>query len=101
MTTAVLQCIIIYYIKTRAEPAEARVQQRRRNGIEMAQDKKLVESITPMDTDFAQWYTDVVKKADLIDYSSVKGCMVYRPYGYAIWENIQKILDAKIQGDRA
>ncbi|OLA57384.1 MAG: hypothetical protein BHW37_04630 [Firmicutes bacterium CAG:272_52_7] len=62
MTTAVLQCIIIYYIKTRAEPAEARVQQRRRNGIEMAQDKKLVESITPMDTDFAQWYTDVVKK---------------------------------------
>ena len=87
----------IYYIKTRAEPAEARVQQRRRNGIEMAQDKKLVESITPMDTDFAQWYTDVVKKADLIDYSSVKGCMVYRPYGYAIWENIQKILDGKFK----
>ena len=63
----------------------------------MAQDKKLVESITPMDTDFAQWYTDVVKKADLIDYSSVKGCMVYRPYGYAIWENIQKILDGKFK----
>ena len=50
-----------------------------------------------MDTDFAQWYTDVVKKADLIDYSSVKGCMVYRPYGYAIWENIQKILDGKFK----
>ena len=63
----------------------------------MAQDKKLVEAITSMDTDFAQWYTDVVKKADLIDYSSVKGCMIYRPYGYAIWENIQKILDAKFK----
>ena len=63
----------------------------------MAQDKKLVESITSMDTDFAQWYTDVVKKADLIDYSSVKGCMIYRPYGYAIWENIQKILDARFK----
>lgn len=63
----------------------------------MAQDKKLVEAITAMDTDFAQWYTDVVKKADLIDYSSVKGCMIYRPYGYAIWENIQKILDARFK----
>ncbi len=70
---------------------------RRRNGFVMAQDKKLVESITPMDTDFAQWYTDVVKKADLVDYSSVKGCMIYRPYGYAIWEIIQKILDAKFK----
>lgn len=63
----------------------------------MAQDKKLVEAITPMEEDFARWYTDVVKKADLIDYSSVKGCMIYRPYGYAIWENIQKILDAKFK----
>ena len=63
----------------------------------MAQDKKLVEAITSMDEDFAQWYTDVVKKADLIDYSSVKGCMIYRPYGYAIWENIQKDLDARFK----
>ncbi|MBQ0102474.1 MAG: proline--tRNA ligase [Firmicutes bacterium] len=63
----------------------------------MGQDKKMVESITSMDVDFAQWYTDVVKKADLIDYSSVKGCMIYRPYGYAIWENIQKILDGKFK----
>ena len=63
----------------------------------MAQDKKLVESITPMETDFAQWYTDVVKKADLVDYSSVKGCTVFRPYGYAIWENIKNILDAKLK----
>ena len=55
--------------------------------------KKLVEEITSMEEDFAKWYTDVVKKAELIDYSSVRGCMVLRPYGYAIWENIQKILD--------
>ena len=55
--------------------------------------KKLVEAITSRDEDFAQWYTDIVKKADLIDYSSVKGCMIIRPYGYAIWENIQKTLD--------
>ncbi len=57
-------------------------------------EKKLVESITSMDVDFAQWYTDVVKKAELIDYTSVKGCMVIKPAGYALWENIQKNLDA-------
>ena len=50
-----------------------------------------------MDTDFAQWYTDVVKKAELVDYSGVRGCMVIRPYGYAIWENIQKDLDARFK----
>lgn len=54
---------------------------------------KMVEAITPMDEDFAKWYTDIVKKAELIEYTSVKGCMVIRPYGYAIWENIQSILD--------
>ncbi|MBR2743585.1 MAG: proline--tRNA ligase [Clostridia bacterium] len=54
---------------------------------------KLVKEITSRDTDFAQWYTDVVKKAALADYSTVKGCMIIRPYGYAIWENIQKTLD--------
>ncbi len=59
----------------------------------MAKDKKMVSAITSMDEDFAQWYTDIVKKAELIEYTSVKGCMVIRPYGYAIWENIQKILD--------
>ncbi len=63
----------------------------------MANEKKMVEQITAMDVDFAQWYTDIVKKADLIDYSSVKGCMVIRPYGYAIWENIQHILDTKFK----
>lgn len=59
----------------------------------MANDKKLVEAITSMDEDFAQWYTDIIKKADLVDYSSVRGCMIIRPYGYAIWELIQKNLD--------
>ncbi len=54
---------------------------------------KMVDAITPMDEDFAKWYTDIVKKAELIEYTSVKGCMVIRPYAYAIWENIQKILD--------
>ncbi|MCI8387626.1 MAG: proline--tRNA ligase [Clostridiales bacterium] len=63
----------------------------------MAGDKKLVEQITSMDVDFAQWYTDICKKADLIDYSSVKGCMIIRPYGYAIWENIQKNLDSRFK----
>ena len=63
----------------------------------MAKDKKLVEAITSMEEDFAQWYTDVVKKADLIDYTSVKGCMVIKPAGYAIWENIQHELDRRFK----
>ena len=63
----------------------------------MAQDKKLVEEITSMDEDFTKWYTDVVKKAELMDYSSVKGCMIIRPNGYAIWENIQRQLDARFK----
>ena len=60
----------------------------------MAKEKKLVEEITPMSEDFAKWYTDVVTKANLMRYSSVKGCMMFLPNGYAIWENIQKNLDA-------
>ena len=63
----------------------------------MAKDKKLVEAITSMDEDFAQWYTDVVKKAELSDYTSVKGCMVIKPAGYAIWENIQHELDRRFK----
>ncbi len=59
----------------------------------MAQQKKMVEDITSMEEDFAKWYTDIVKKAELIEYTSVKGCMVIRPYGYAIWEHMQRILD--------
>lgn len=60
-------------------------------------DKKLVEAITSMNEDFAQWYTDVVKKAELIDYSNVKGCMVIKPAGYAIWESIQRQLDERFK----
>ncbi|MBQ7581479.1 MAG: proline--tRNA ligase [Lachnospiraceae bacterium] len=60
-------------------------------------DKKMVEAITSMEEDFAQWYTDVVKKADLIDYTSVKGCMVFKPAGYAIWELIQSQMDQRFK----
>ena len=63
----------------------------------MASEKKLVEAITSMSEDFAQWYTDVVKKAELCDYASVKGCMVIKPAGYALWENIQKELDKRFK----
>ena len=63
----------------------------------MANDKKLVAAITDMEKDFPQWYTDVVKKAELTDYSSVKGCMIIKPYGYAIWERIQRTLDDKFK----
>ncbi|MBO6114080.1 MAG: proline--tRNA ligase [Lachnospiraceae bacterium] len=63
----------------------------------MAKDKKLVEQITSMEEDFAQWYTDVVLKAELIDYTSVKGCMVIKPAGFAIWERIKNELDARFK----
>ncbi|MBO4929137.1 MAG: proline--tRNA ligase [Clostridia bacterium] len=63
----------------------------------MAKEKKAVNAITDMEVDFAQWYTDVCKKAELIDYSSIKGMFIYRPYGYAIWENIQKELDRRFK----
>ena len=64
---------------------------------DMAKEKKLVEAITSMEEDFAQWYTDVVKKAELIDYSAVKGCMIIKPDGYAIWANIQHELDRRFK----
>lgn len=63
----------------------------------MAEDKKLVEAITSMDVDFAQWYTDVCKKAELMSYSSVKGCMIFKPAGYAIWENIKNEMDRRFK----
>ena len=63
----------------------------------MAVENKLVEAITSMEVDFAQWYTDVVKKAELMGYSSVKGCMILKPSGYAIWENIQHELDRRFK----
>lgn len=59
--------------------------------------KEFVKEITSRDVDFAQWYTDIVLKAELCDYSSVKGCMVLRPTGYALWENIQKIVDTRLK----
>lgn len=63
----------------------------------MANDKKMVEAITSMENDFAQWYTDIVKKAELVEYSGIKGCMIIRPAGYAIWELIQKELDRRFK----
>ena len=60
-------------------------------------DKKMVEQITSMEEDFAQWYTDVVLKAELIGYTSVKGCMAIKPAGYAIWELLQKQLDDRFK----
>ncbi len=63
----------------------------------MAKEKKLVEAITSMEVDFAQWYTDVVKKAELMDYSSLRGCMIFKPAGYALWENIQHELDRRFK----
>lgn len=63
----------------------------------MGKKEKLVEQITSMEDDFAQWYTDIVKKAELADYTSVKGCIIFRPYSYAIWENIQSTLDKKFK----
>ncbi len=63
----------------------------------MAKDKKFVSEITARDVDFAQWFTDVCVKAELIDYSSIKGFTIMRPYGQALWENIQKIMDGKFK----
>ncbi len=65
----------------------------------MSEQKKeaFVTEITPRSEDFSRWYLDVVRRAELSDYSPVKGCMVIRPYGYAIWENIQRLLDARLR----
>lgn len=63
----------------------------------MAEQKKMVDNITSMEEDFAKWYTDVVKKAELASYSGVRGCMVVRPYGTALWENIHDELDGRFK----
>ena len=64
----------------------------------MANDKKkMVEAITAQEVDFAQWYTDICTKAELVEYSSVKGFIILRPYGQAIWENIQRLMDARFK----
>ena len=62
----------------------------------MAKEKR-VEQITDMEVDFAQWYTDICRKAELVEYASVKGFTILRPYGYAIWENMQQIMDAEFK----
>ena len=62
----------------------------------MAKEKQ-VRQITDMETDFTQWFTDICTKAELVDYSGVKGMFIMRPYGYAIWENIMKHLDARFK----
>lgn len=63
----------------------------------MSENKKLVEAITPINEDFTQWYTDICLKAELVDYSAVKGFVILRPYGYAIWENIMHRMDARFK----
>lgn len=63
----------------------------------MAEQKKMVNDITSMDVDFSKWYTDIVKKAELMDYSSVKGSMILQPYGYAIWESMQHDMDRRFK----
>ena len=63
----------------------------------MAKNNIKNDAITPRDVDFAQWYTDVCRKAELMDYSSVKGFIIYRPYGYALWEQIQSYMDKRFK----
>lgn len=63
----------------------------------MATEEKFVEEISDQGDNFSQWYNQVVRKAELADYAPVRGCMIIRPYGYAIWENIQRLLDARFK----
>jgi len=63
----------------------------------MVDEEKFVEDITDQDDNFSQWYNQVVRKAELADYAPVRGCMIIRPYGYAIWENIQRHMDARFK----
>ncbi len=63
----------------------------------MADEEKYVEEIIDQDDNFSQWYNQVVRKAELADYAPVRGCMIIRPYGYAIWENIQQLMDARFK----
>ena len=67
----------------------------------MKEEKGFVKEITPQSEDFSRWYTDVVRKAELADYSPVRGCMVIRPYGYALWELIRADLDRRFKGPAA
>lgn len=60
-------------------------------------EKQFVEEITKMEDDFPQWYTDVITKTDLVDYAPVKGFMVVKPYGYALWEKMQEFMDKNLK----
>lgn len=59
--------------------------------------QEFVAHITPRSEDFSQWYTDVILKTDLVDYAPVRGCMVIKPYGYALWEQMQAALDSRFK----
>jgi prolyl-tRNA synthetase len=63
----------------------------------VSENERLVKNITPKSEDFSKWYTEIVRKAELADYAPVKGMMVIRPYGYAVWENIQRLLDRRFK----
>src|SRR5712664_1138227 len=63
----------------------------------MANEEKRVEEIADQEDNFSKWYNQVVRKAELADYAPVRGCMIIRPYGYAIWENLQRLLDARFK----
>lgn len=63
----------------------------------MSKEKQFVKEITPQSEDFSRWYLDVIKKADLMSYSPVRGCIVFKPDSYEIWENIQKELDGRFK----
>src|SRR5260370_4329450 len=66
-------------------------------GNDMAKEEKMVEDLVDQEDNFSQWYNQVVRKAELADYAPVRGCMIIRPYGYAIWENLQRRLDARFK----
>src|SRR5215469_7629446 len=63
----------------------------------MATEEKFVEEIIDQEDNFSLWYNQIVRKAELADYAPVRGCMIIRPYGYAIWENLQRLLDARFK----
>ena len=63
----------------------------------MANEEKYVEDIVDQEDNFSKWYNQVVRKAELADYAPVRGCMIIRPYGYALWENIQHLLDTRFK----
>ena len=60
-------------------------------------EQEFVKEVTPMEEDFSQWYTDIILKTDMVDYAPVKGCMVIKPYGYGVWEQIQRVMDRRFK----